>query len=223
MMLAALVLVALPIVSSLVTLNDGRSAGVLEPSAARLEGGARQLYSSTFWLLIAAFFLLSIGLSGLTVHFVPLLTDEGLSPQRAALVAALIGLSAIVGRVSAGVLADIFFAPFVAVPIFLLSAGGCLLLAAFGTPMAPLAAVAIGLGAGAELQLMGYLTARYFPTRIYGRAYGWQFGAFSIANGLSPLWIAMVHDGSGSYVPALYGIAGLLLIPSLLFLRLPRY
>ena len=173
--------------------------------------------------MVASFLLLSVGLSGLIVHFVPMLTDAGLPPADAARLASLLGIAAIIGRLTVGWLLDRFFAPFIAVPIFLLAGVGCAVLATAGVAAAPLAAIAVGLGAGTEYQLMGYLTARYFPRHQYGRAYGWQFGAFAIGNGLSPLWIAAVHDRSGSYDAALLGSAVLMLVPSTLFLRLPKY
>ncbi len=39
---------------------------------------------------------------------------------------------------------------------------------------------------GAELDLMGFLVARYFGLAEFGRIYGWQYGAFVLASGISP-------------------------------------
>lgn len=221
--LAGLVLIALPVIAACVRLDPRKAGRSLRRDSGDEPPGLAELYSPIFWMLIASFLFLSLALSGLTVHFVPMLTDGGIGPATAARFAGLMGAAAIASRLIMGALIDRIFAPFVAIPVFLFAAGGCLVLALAGPVTAPLAAVAIGMGAGSELALMGYLTGRYFAPRLYGRAYGWQFGAFAVANGLSPVWMAAVHDEAGSYRLALHAVAVLLLIPSAIFLRLPRY
>ena len=46
-------------------------------------------HTGTFWLMISAFFLQSVGFHGYIIHLVPLLTDRGVSAQSAALVVSL--------------------------------------------------------------------------------------------------------------------------------------
>ena len=82
-----------PIIVWLVRLNPNKPQ--LGRKRPRLYGTAASirtvLYSSTFWMMLAAFFTLSLGISGLLIHFIPLLTDAGMSRTEAASTAGLIG------------------------------------------------------------------------------------------------------------------------------------
>jgi MFS family permease len=101
-------------------------------------------------------------------------------------------------------------------------AGGCLTLAVGGPPLAPVGALALGAAMGAEADLIGILTARYFGTAAYSRAYALQYAAFMVAGGLSPMWVGYLADRAGNYQPALLTAGTLLAIPLLLFLWLPK-
>lgn len=212
-----------PIIVWLVRLNPNKPQLGRKGSFGTAASIRTALYSSTFWMMLAAFFMLSLGISGLLIHFVPLLTDAGISRTEAASRAGLIGAAVVAGRLIVGFLVDRLFAPYVAAPVIFLSAVGCLVLAAVGVSAAPLFALAIGFAAGAEVDLIGYLTARYFPVSLYGRVYGWQFAIFATASGLGPFWVAAIHDNYGSYDLALYAAAGLLVLSAAIFLLLPRY
>lgn len=227
--IALVIVVAMPFVVWQVRLRqppatERRPAGLLERDAAERDAMYRQARRSrTFWTLIAAFFIMAFGFTGLLVHFVPLLTDAGMSTVEAASVAGLIGIAVIAGRLVTGFCVDRFFAPYVAAAAISLSALGCLSLVVVGTAAAPVAAVAVGLAVGAEVDLIGFLTSRYFPMPIFGRVFGWQYGAFAIGNGLSPLWVAMAYDHFGSYRIALIAVAVLLVLAVAIFLTLPSY
>ncbi|HMF79687.1 MAG TPA: MFS transporter, partial [Bryobacteraceae bacterium] len=53
---------------------------------------ARSVRSLPFWILMATLFLGSISVNGAITHLTPLLTDRGIAPDRAALVASALGL-----------------------------------------------------------------------------------------------------------------------------------
>ena len=144
-----------------------------------------------------------------------MLTDAGLPPQRAATLAGLVGISLIVGRVATGALIDRVFAPYVAAALFAIAALGCFALLWGGIALAPFAAIAIGLAMGAEVDLIGYLVARYFGLRAYGAIYGWQYSAFMIGLAVSPLLAGLVFDSTHSYRCAVLG-AGILLSAAVL-------
>src|SRR5262249_1600187 len=91
------------------TTQSGQEAGVSSHEA---------WPTGTFWLLLSAFFLLSVSFHGYIVHLVPLLTDRGASAQSAALVVSLGAAGAVLGRVGAGYLLDRFYAPYVAIGFF---------------------------------------------------------------------------------------------------------
>ena len=122
--------------------------------------------------------------------------DRGFQPQEAAKVAGVIGVSVIVGRLLAGFLIDRFWAPLVTLPMLALPALACFLLAQPEVPAfaAILSAMLIGLAAGAETDLVAYLTARYFGLAHYGRLYGLQYSVFGFASGMSLVDIGRVQQ-----------------------------
>ncbi|WP_213571422.1 MFS transporter [Rhodococcus sp. USK13] len=175
------------------------------------------LRGQLFWRLSLAFLFLALAVGGMTVHFVPMLRDAGVSSASAASTAALVGITVIVGRIVVGMLVDRLFAPYVAAGVICLSAAGFALLLLGGPSFAAAAALAIGFALGAEVDLIGYLTSRYFGLENYGRIFGIFYGIFTLALGISPLVIAEIHSLTQSYsLPLLAGIVLMLAAASLL-------
>ena len=82
----------------------------------------------------------------------------------------------------------------------------------------------IGLAAGAETDLVAYLTARYSGSpQLRGRLYGLQYSVFGFASGLSPFLFGKVFDVTGSYQPILYVAAVLFVVGAVSLLTLGRY
>ncbi|MBM4255739.1 MAG: MFS transporter [Deltaproteobacteria bacterium] len=159
---------------------------------------ARQ--TSTFWVLVSAFFLMSASVHGCLIHLVSLLTDRGISPQLAAAATSLFGAALLFGRVGAGYLLDHFFASAVALGFFCGATLGFLLLwsGVTGT-VAFVAAFLVGLGMGAEGDIIAYLISRYFGLRAFGEIYGYAFGAFTLGGVFGPLLMGKGFDTTGSY------------------------
>ena len=135
--------------------------------------GREVWHTATFWLIACAFFLMSVSVHGCLIHLVPMLTDRGISAQSAALATSLLGGALLVGRVGAGYLLDRFFASHVAIGFLCGVAVGLFLLwsgAVGGLVFS--AAVLVGLGVGAETDLMPYVVSRYFGLRAFGEIYG---------------------------------------------------
>lgn len=177
-----------------------------------------------FWVLLSSILAMYLGIAGLIPNLIPALTDKGITPQSAALATSAFGLSVIVGRVAVGWLIDRFWAPGVAAVILTPATIGCLIL--MGQPsigMAVLAVVLVGLAAGAELDLLAFLTARYFGLRNYARTYGFLFAGVAIAGGIGPMTFAHIHHLSGSYDISFAIAAALFLIGGPLALTLGRY
>ncbi len=191
---------------------------------ARIEAASKSAVRTWhFWILLASFFFLAIGIGGLIVHFVPILREFGLSASTAAKTAGIIGIAVILGRLSVGIAVDKIFAPYVAASVITLCMCGILSLAIFGKDAAGPAAFAIGFSIGAEVDLIGYLVARYFGMAAYGRLYGMQYAAFGIGTGSSPVLLGAIRDSTNTYTASLYTACGLLLISALLFICLPRF
>jgi predicted MFS family arabinose efflux permease len=99
--------------------------------------------SPVFWTMAAAFATMSISFAGLLPHFVPLLTDGGLSPVAAAGIAGEIGLAVIASRLLTGFLMDRLFAPRIAIAICVIAASGFVILVVNGVSAAPVTALTL--------------------------------------------------------------------------------
>jgi MFS family permease len=178
----------------------------------------------TFWIMVSAFFLLGASVQGCIVHLVPMLTDRGIAPSRAALAISLMGGALLIGRVITGYFLDRFFAPRVAMVFFSAPAFGIALLWSGATSGAPfLAALLIGLGVGAEVDIIAYLTSRYFGLRAFGEIYGCAFATFVLGSALGPWLMGLGFDHTGSYSPVLVAFFVATLGATLMMLKLGPY
>ena len=177
------------------------------------------------WVIAVAFFIISFGVGGTIPNLIPLLNDGGMDLTTAASVAGSIGLSVIAGRVVAGILIDRFWAPAVAFVVFALPAYSCYVLAGEvdSIAIATVAAVLIGLAAGAEFDMIAYLTSRYFGLKNYATIYALPFAAFSIGAGIAPAMFGSIQDRYGTYTPILLAAAVFYLAGAAMLLTLGRY
>lgn len=212
--------IAIPVVALLFgKLKAVRSARQVADFGVTLGEAVR---SAPFWYLMIAFFFASLCVGGSIVHLIPLLTDNGMTPVRAASVASLLGVATIIGRLGVGYLLDIFPARYVSSAFLLVPVIGCLILATgqTSTALSIAAAITFGLAAGAEVDLIAYLIGRYFGLKAYGRIYGWVLVAFGLGAAFGPPISGYVFDAAGNYRPALYTGAVLYIIAAGLLLRL---
>ncbi|WAL68767.1 MFS transporter [Amycolatopsis cynarae] len=181
------------------------------------------LLGRTFWTLAVCFFMVLFAMAGLQLHLLSYLQDAKVGVASAGKIASLAGIGVIVFRPLGGWFFDRFHAPRTASLILVIATACVLAVVVFGAGAAPLAALAIGLATGAEFDLIGYLSARYFGQRAYGRIYGLFYLVATVGAALSGVFYGAVQDAAGSYLPALCTTAGLLLMTALLLLTLPRY
>ncbi|RYF56247.1 MAG: MFS transporter [Comamonadaceae bacterium] len=174
-----------------------------------------------FWRLLITFFVMSFAFTGLLTHFVPMLRSMDVEPSQAATLASLIGFAVIGSRVMVGFLLDHVRPGLVAGGVCALSAAGTCFLIVGGVAFAPLAAIALGLAIGGEIDMIGFFTARYFALAGYARAYSWMYTGFVIAAGISPLLIGMLFDALGTYSAALILCAALAAMCACAFATLP--
>ena len=128
------------------------------------------------------------------------------------------------GRVGAGYLLDRFFASAVAVCFFCGAALGFILLWSGVTgSLAFAAAFLVGLGMGAEGDIIAYLVSRYFGLRAFGEIYGYAFAAFTLGGVVGPLLMGVGFDRTGSYSLVLSAFVVAALIAAALMTRLGPY
>ncbi len=212
------VLLSLPIIATLLVEDPSRKGlepdgtlpahGITEKNKERSAGLSWHdtWHHPTFWLMICAFFLAGASVFGCTVHLPALLTDRGVSARGAALASSLVGLGLLLGRVGAGYLLDRIFAPRLAALFFGGAALGIALLwAGSSTYVALLAALLLGLGMGAEVDIIAYLTGRYFGMRALGTAFGVGFASYVLAGAVGVFFIGAGFDATHSYSMPLSG------------------
>jgi MFS family permease len=181
-------------------------------------------HSPMFWMMICIFSLVGACVHGAIIHMSAIFTDRGVSAERAAMAASLVGAALIVGRLGSGYLLDHFFAPRVAILFYGATTLGLAILWAgkSGTP-ALAASFLIGLGMGAEVETMGYMISRYFGLRAFGTAFGHAFGAFMLAGAAGVLLMGEGYDRFHSYTAPLAGFCGAMVLALLLLSRLGPY
>ena len=226
-MLGALTIaVAFPAVALFVREPDARTRQMVAGTPDLLSGLelAQAFRTSTFWVLAVSVFLVVTTINGIVGHLVPLLTDRRIGIRQATSTLSAVGLSTIAGRLVTGYLLDRLFAPNVAAAVFLLPLGavGVLTTSAAG-PASLFAAISLGFGLGAEIDVIGFLVSRYFGLRAYGQIYGSLFAIFTLGTGLGPVLMGLCFDLTRSYNTTLivFGIA--LVCASALVLRLGPY
>jgi hypothetical protein len=81
----------------------------------------------------------------------------------------------------------------------------------------------IGLVIGAEFDVLSYMIPRYWGRKAFGRIYGVTFAVFQGAAALGAAGLGFSRGAFGTYAPALWALAGLMLICALLFSVLGPY
>jgi cyanate permease len=204
---------------------DGAQLGAVLPQA-NLAGLSRSeaWRSQTFWILVCAFSLVSVSVQGCLVHVTAMLTDRGMTAQRAAFGASVMGAAVLIGRIGTGYLLDHFFAARLAVLLFGGAAVGIGLLLMSAAPAgAFVAAFLVGLGLGAEVDMIAYLVSRYFGLRSFAEIYSVVFGAFALAGAFGPLIMGAGFDRTGSYSGPLVGFLLATVVATALMTRLGPY
>lgn len=181
------------------------------------------LRSPRYLKLATATTLMLLCLLAMFINLVPILVSHGVSRDVAAGLAGLSGLGSIVGRLCAGWLLDRVNGALIGGIAFAMPILTALLLLFGGAPVAALAAFLLGLTVGTEMDVIGYLTSRYFGLRNFGAVFGSVIGLMSLATGLGPLLGNLIYDKFHSYEYLLIGIIPVFAISSWLIFSLGAY
>ena len=131
------------------------------------------LRSLSFWLLVAAFMLVGLGIGGFHANLVPYFQDRGLTAPVAALSATAFAVASVSLRPLWGLLAERISVRFLIGPQVILSAGTVLLILNVGGQTSMLIASALhGATIGAFIALQGLLVANYFGRAHLGAISG---------------------------------------------------
>lgn len=203
-------LICLPIVAFFLKERPGNlgllcDSATVTNSLAHTDGArqgltAREAWCSRdFWIMVCAFILVSASVQGCAIHMAAMLSDKGLSPHSAALGSSLIGAAVLMGRAGTGYLLDRFLALRVAAILFGGSALGVAVLWLANSRLMLVGAFLVGAGLGAEVDIIAYITSRYFGLLDFAKVYSSAFAAFALAGAIGPLVMGAEFDRTGSY------------------------
>jgi len=184
--------------------DQGGELRVANASAAQLLPGmtmAEGLRTTAFYKLLMAASFFAFTAIGVTVHFVPILTDSGADRMAAAGIASLIGIFSIIGRLSTGYLLDRLHGHIVGASCFILPIiAAALLLYDGANPLSQSVAAAIfGLTVGAEIDVIAYLATRQFGLKNFGSLFGAIVTALALGVAFGPLAAGAAFDKFGGY------------------------
>jgi predicted MFS family arabinose efflux permease len=200
--------------------QDPASAAAVENARAE-HGDWRALRRPLYWFILACFAAPALFGGGFLLHLITILRERGFAPDQAAQVQSLVGVSIIAGRCLSGAALDRFRASYVAATIFAISAAGTAMLLSSSAPILCLAALAVGLTIGAELDILAFTVSRYFGLASFGRLYSLAYSTMILAGGASPLLIARLAR-SGDYSTAIVVSSVGVLVSAVVIALLPR-
>lgn len=180
----------------------------------------RELCSRNFVLLAVAFVLLGLLTGAIPSHTVPLLVENGVAVQDAAIIASSLGIALIAGRVITGYLLDRIFAPFLILAAVMLAVVGLLIImsGASGIALMAIAIGLIGFTIGADGDFLSYLISRYVRLETFSRAYSLLVASYSIGMAIGPSVMGISANLTGTYDLALQ-----ILIASLVLALIPFF
>lgn len=158
------------------------------------------LRTPAFWLILASLFVASTATSGIGLHLVPHLTQQGLSPGAAVAAVSVMSLSGAGAALLAGAAAERMPAKWLLALLFLLAAVSMGVLARADTLAETyLFAVLQGLVGSGVNTVAPIMWASYYGRRTLGSIFGMSRAAQVVGFGVGPLGSAILYDRTGTY------------------------
>jgi sugar phosphate permease len=184
------------------------------------------LRTRTFWLLALAMALAGFGSTAIIVHQVVYVTEAtGLSDEQAAVVAMLMPVISLAGRLGFGWLADYREKRQVLAASYALLGLGILLLAAAREPWQLLFFLLVfSPGWGGSIAVQPAFQAESFGLRAFGALQGLAFTVSTLGSVAGPIFAGWVHDSTDTYRNAfvVLAIASLAAAPAILMAGQPK-
>ncbi|MBT9163387.1 MAG: Oxalate:formate antiporter [Chloroflexi bacterium] len=183
------------------------------------------LRTRTFWLLSLSFAISFMGVGAVILHVMPYLTSVGLAPGSAVLVATLIPLLSIVGRLAFGWLGDVFSKRHVLALTATFQTIG--LLAFYYAPAVwalVIFLITFGFGYGGAIALRPAIQREYFGRNAFGSIQGWSMTIMALGGIIGPPFAGWVFDIRASFQLAwlIFALATAVAIPLIMAIELPQ-
>ena len=177
----------------------------------------------SFWLILFSLFLVSTATSGIGLHLVPHLTQQGLSAGAAVAAVSVMAISGAVSALAFGLLAERAAPKLLLVLSYLLAAASMwVLMTADNLPETYLFAVMQGIVGTGINTLAPILWAGYYGRGSLGSVFGVSRAAQVVGFAVGPLASAVVYDRTGSYQGAFLALAALAVVAAILLLAARR-
>jgi MFS family permease len=210
--------------------GDGDNPGTSQSSAVQAEtvelhiGTKQALKSRTFWHITLALICQAVIVSSAVTHVMPYLGSIGVTRARSGLIAMVIPLVSIAGRLGLGWLGDRLDKRRTIAGGMAMIAGGllCFALAASGSLwlMVPFL-ILFGIGYGGNNTLRASAIREFFGRSNFGAIHGFMIGAMAVGGIVGPPLAGWVFDRWGSYQPAWFAFAALALAAILMVITTP--
>ena len=180
---------------------------------------SQAIRTSAFWLITFGHAFSSLLFATLTVHLVPMLTDQGMSLQSSAYVFSVMMGVAAAFQLIGGYIGDRMETRVaVAAFGFIQAAGFIVAVFVQSMPMAILFAVLFGAGFGGRNPLTVAIRAEYFGPSAFATITGISSAPMYLFMLAAPLFAAFIFDTQGSYMIAWLILGGLGSMSGVLFL-----
>jgi MFS family permease len=172
-----------------------------------------------FWLLVAIYLPMMALYGGCAQNLGPYAASHGFSQQTAGVLLSILSFSHVIATLVFGLLSDRFGnrLPFAGLAVVMVT-GAAILAFGAGFPALAVGCTLVGLGGGL-FTLLAAAIAVEFGGEGVGRAFGLCM-FFIPLTALAPFAVAKTQESTGSYMPALMGLATLVLISGALSLLL---
>ena len=176
-------------------------------------------------LLCAAAALNYAPVVALLSQMMPLALSKGLSSGQALGAVSTVGAAAFGGALVSGLLVDRVWAPAVAFVLNAAPAIGCLFLLSHAVSpwVFYTAVVMIGLGQGAEIDIVAFMIGRYFGLANYATIYGLGVLCIGLSVAVAAAAIGRLYDWFGNYDLALTAASVSFALAALGYLAMGRY
>ena len=171
----------------------------------------------TFWLILVSLFLVATATSGIGLHLVPHLTQQGLSAGAAVGAVSVMSISGALAALACGLMAERASSKLLLILAYLLSAVSMwVLMGADNLPQTYLFAVLQGIVGSGINTLAPILWASYYGRASLGSIFGVSRAAQVVGFAVGPLASAVVYDRTDSYQGAFLALAAAAVAAALL-------
>ena len=172
-----------------------------------------------FWAILVSLFLISTATSGIGLHLVPHLVQQGLTPAAAVGAVSVMSVSAALAALISGIAAERTSAKMLMILFYVVGAASMwLLMRADTLPEAYLFAIVQGSVISSVNTLSPLVWASYYGRRTLGSIFGLSRAAQVVGFAVGPLGSAVVFDRTGTYQGAFLTMAFVSLAASLILL-----